>query len=167
MKKRLLLYTTLLLAVFSAFSCKKDEQTTEIKPSIYGLTFDLATFGRPGESFTVEPYGVYVTEGEGIVSYQYKWKVNSDPYSDPMDTFTFTAEEVGNYTITCQVSDPDDNYYTGTFSKTTPTSPPTRSAAITPGTRPWRPARRAGAFRPTRNGPPWAPKPLPCCATPT
>ena len=89
MKKRLLLYTTLLLAVFSAFSCKKDEQTTEIKPSIYGLTFDLATFGRPGESFTVEPYGVYVTEGEGIVSYQYKWKVNSDPYSDPMDTFTF------------------------------------------------------------------------------
>ena len=118
MKKRLLLYTTLLLAVFSAFSCKKDEQTTEIKPSIYGLTFDLATFGRPGESFTVEPYGVYVTEGEGIVSYQYKWKVNSDPYSDPMDTFTFTAEEVGNYTITCQVSDPDDNYYAGTFSKT-------------------------------------------------
>ena len=45
MKKRLLLYTTLLLAVFSAISCKKDEETTTIKPSIYGVAFDLATFG--------------------------------------------------------------------------------------------------------------------------
>ena len=118
MKKRLLLYTTLLLAVFSALSCKKDEEKTEIKPSIYGVAFDLATFGRPGDTFVMEPYGAFVTEGEGIVKYQYKWKVNSDEYSDPMETFTLQVQEVGNYTITCQAFDPEDNYYACSFSRT-------------------------------------------------
>ena len=47
MKKRFLLYTTLLLAVFTAFSCKKDEEETEIKPSLYGVEFDIPTFARP------------------------------------------------------------------------------------------------------------------------
>lgn len=118
MKKRLLLYTTLLLAVFSAISCKKDEETTTIKPSIYGVAFDLATFGRPGDTFVLKPYGAFVTEGDGVEKFQYKWKVNSDAYSDPMDTFTLKVEEVGNYTITCMASDPDDKYYSSTSSKT-------------------------------------------------
>ena len=118
MKKRLLLYTTLLLAVFSAFSCKKDEEETVVKPYIYGLGFDLATFGRPGDSFVIKPYGAFVTDGEGVEKFQYKWKVNGDDYSDPMDTFTLKVEEVGNYTVYCQASDPDDNYYACSFSKT-------------------------------------------------
>ena len=118
MKKRLLLYTTLLLAVCSTLSCKKDEETTVVKPSIYGVTFDLATFGRPGDTFVMKPYGAYVTEGEGVKKYNYKWKINSDEYSDPMDTFTLTAQAVGNYTITCQATDPDENYYGCTYSKT-------------------------------------------------
>ena len=62
MKKRLLLYTTLVLAVFSAFSCKKDEEETVVKPYLYGLEFDLATFARPGQTFTLKPYGVFYTE---------------------------------------------------------------------------------------------------------
>ena len=117
MKKRLLLYTTLLLAVFSAFSCKKDTETTEIKPSIYGLEFELATFGRPGETFVLKPVGAFVAEGEGVKKFTYKWKVNSEEYQE-MDTFTFKAEEVGNYTIYCQASDPDNNYYACTYSRT-------------------------------------------------
>ena len=62
MKKRLLLYTTLALAVFSAISCKKDEEETVVKPYLYGLEFDLATFARPGQTFTLKPYGVFYTE---------------------------------------------------------------------------------------------------------
>ena len=64
MKKRLLLYTTLALAVFSAISCKKDEEETVVKPYLYGLEFDLATFARPGQTFTLKPYGVFYTEDE-------------------------------------------------------------------------------------------------------
>ena len=118
MKKRLLLYTTLALAVFSAFSCKKDEEETVVKPYLYGLEFDLATFARPGQTFTLKPYGVYYTEAEpGVEKYTYRWKVNSDEYQEA-ETFTLKVEEVGNYTITCQASDPDNNYYATTTSRT-------------------------------------------------
>ena len=118
MKKRFLLYTTLLLAVAAAVSCKKKEETTEVKPSLYGVDFDLPTFARPGDTFVLKPYGVYYTSGDGVEKYNYKWKVNSDAYSDPMDSFTITVGEVGNYTIYCQASDPDDNYYATSTSHT-------------------------------------------------
>ena len=55
MKKHFLLYTTLVLAVFAAASCKKDDETTTVKPYLYGLDFDLATFARSNESFTLTP----------------------------------------------------------------------------------------------------------------
>ena len=58
MKNRFLLYTTLVLAVITAFSCKKDDETTETKPYLYGLEFDLPTFARPGQSFELVPRGV-------------------------------------------------------------------------------------------------------------
>jgi hypothetical protein len=78
MKKRLLLYTTLVLAAFSAFSCKKKEEETVVKPYLYCLEFELATFARPGQTFTLKPHGVYYTEEKpGVEKYTYKWKVNS------------------------------------------------------------------------------------------
>lgn len=117
MKKRLLLHTALILAVFSAFSCKKDDDATETKPSLYGLDFDLATFARPGDTFVLKPYGVYYTTGDGVEKYTYKWKVNTGEYQE-METFTLQVQEVGNYTVYCQVSDPDENYYASTASKT-------------------------------------------------
>ena len=118
MKKRLLLYTTLFLAALSAFSCKKDEEETVVKPYLYGLNFDLATFARPGESFVLKPYGVYYTESDpGVEKYTYRWKVNSGEFQET-ENFTLKVEEVGNYTVTCQVSDPDNNYYASTVSKT-------------------------------------------------
>ena len=118
MKKRLLLYTTLVLAVFSAFSCKKDEEETVVKPYLYGLDFDLATFARPGDTFVLNPYGVFYTETEpGVEKYTYKWRVNTDEYQE-METFTLKVQAVGNYTVTCQVSDPDNNYYANSVSKT-------------------------------------------------
>ena len=116
MKRRFLLYTTLFLAVFAAFSCKKDDEETEIKPYLYGVDFDLPTFARPGDVFVLEPYGVYYTEGPGVEKYTYKWKVNTDEYQE-METFTLKINAVGNYTVYCQASDPDDNYYTTTTSK--------------------------------------------------
>ena len=120
MTKRLLLYTTLVLAVFSTLSCKKDDETSATKPYLYGLDFDLATFARVGDTFTVKPYGVYYTETEpGVEKFLYKWRLNSDSYEEqPTDDFTFTVTEVGNYTVSCNVSDPDDNYYAKSVSKT-------------------------------------------------
>ena len=116
MKNRFLLYTTLVLAVVFAFSCNKDDETTQTKPYLYGLDFDLPTFARPGESFELKPYGVYYTEGDGVEKYTYKWKVGTDDYQE-MDTFTLWLGEVGNYIVYCQVSDPDEKYYNSTTTK--------------------------------------------------
>ena len=120
MTKRLLLHTALLLAVFTAFSCKKDDDSAESKPYLYGLDFDLATFARVGQTFTVKPYGVYYTETDpGVEKFCYKWRLNSDTFEEqPTDNFTFTLTEVGNYTVSCNVSDPDNNYYSATVNKT-------------------------------------------------
>ena len=115
MKNRFLLYTTLALAVLSAFSCKKEEQTTT-KPYLYGLDFDLPTFARPGDPFSLNPYGVYYTEGDGVKEYVYKWKVDGNDYQE-MFTFNFQLDEVGNHIVYCQVTDPDNNYYSATTSK--------------------------------------------------
>ena len=117
MKRSVLLYMAVALAAAVSFSCKKDEEETTILPYLYGLNFEMPAFARPGDSFTLKPYGVYYTEGKGVESYSYKWKINSDDYSEPMDVFTFTVNEVGNYTIYCQVSDPDGNYYSAVSSK--------------------------------------------------
>ncbi|MBQ9194010.1 MAG: hypothetical protein IJ156_09860 [Bacteroidales bacterium] len=116
MTRRLLPYIGLVLAAFTLFSCKKKEEETTTKPYLYGVTFDLATFARPGDTFTLKPYGVFTTEGEGVDEPIYKWRVNSDEFQTT-DTFTVKFEEVGNYTITCQASDPDENYYATSTSK--------------------------------------------------
>lgn len=117
MKRSVLLHMVLALAAVVSISCKKDDEETVTLPYLYGVDFDMPVFARPGDSFTLKPYGVYYTSGEGVETYEYKWKINSDDYSDPMDTFTFTVNEVGNYTIYCQASDPDGNYYACSTSK--------------------------------------------------
>ena len=117
MKKHYLLYTTLVLVAFAAASCKKDDNKTVNKPSLYGVTFDLATFARPGDSFTLTPYGVFTGDGKEIKKIDYKWKVNSGDYSEPMDSYTLKVDEVGNYTVYCQASDPDEKYYAVSTSK--------------------------------------------------
>ena len=116
MKNRFLLYTALVLGVLAA-SCKKDDDSTTVLPYLYGLDFDIPTFARPGESFTVKPYGVYYTEGDGVEKYTYKWRVNSDELQET-ETFSFTLNEVGNYSIYCVCSDPDNNYYSISVTKT-------------------------------------------------
>lgn len=118
MRKHGLLYITLALAVFAAVSCKKDDNTAESKPSLYGVEFDLPTFARPGQTFVLTPRGVYTGDGKDLPEViEYKWKVNTDEYSSPMDTYTITLNEVGNYTIYCQASDPTETYYSTTTSK--------------------------------------------------
>ena len=117
MKNRFLLYTTLILAVATAVSCKDDDDTTVTKPYLYGLDFDLPTFARPGTVMELTPHGVYYTEGDGVKNYTYKWKVNSGEYQE-MDSFTLAVNEVGNYVISCMASDPDENYYSTSASKT-------------------------------------------------
>ena len=130
MKNRFLLYTTLVLALAAAVSCKKDDETTETKPYLYGLEFDLPTFARPGQSFELVPYGVYYTEGDGVEKYTYKWKVGTDEYQE-MDTFTLWLGEVGNYIVYCQASDPDGNYYATTCSKAIIVIDPTLGKTLT------------------------------------
>ena len=130
MKNRFLLYTALALAVAASFSCKKDDDKTETKPSIYGVDFDLPTFARPGETFVLTPKGAYTVEGDGVKKYTYKWKINTDEYQE-METFTLKLEEVGNYTIFCQASDPDEKYYSSIASKVIIVIDPTLGKTLT------------------------------------
>ena len=116
MTRRLLPYIGLLLAASLLFSCKKKEETTTTKPYLYGVDFDLPTFARPGDTFILKPYGVYTTEGDGVENPTYKWRVGTGEFQTT-ETFTLKLEEVGNYTVSCQASDPDDNYYASSNSK--------------------------------------------------
>ena len=117
MKNRGLLYMTLALAVCAAISCKKDEDSVESKPSLYGVDFQLPTFARPGDSFQLTASGVYTGDGKDLPeTIEYKWKVNDGDYQT-MDTFTLKVEEVGNYTVYCQASDPSETYYSCTATK--------------------------------------------------
>ena len=117
MRRHLLLYTALAVSVLATLSCKKDEETTETKPYIYGADFDLPTFARPGDTFVLTPYGAFTVEGDGVEKYVYKWKVNSGEYEEK-ETYTLKLMEVGNYTVYLQTCDPDENYYTSTTNKT-------------------------------------------------
>ena len=117
MRRHLLLYTALALSVLATLSCKKDEEETENKPYIYGVDFKLPTFARPGDTYTLEPFGAFTTTGDGVKKYVYKWKVNSGEYQEG-DTFTLKLNEVGNYTVYLQATDPDENYYASTANKT-------------------------------------------------
>ena len=116
MKTRLFTYIVLGLAALISLSCKKDDDSTETKPYLYGINFDLKTFARPGETLTLTPYGVYTEDGKELDKIVYKWKLNTGEYQE-MDTFTLTLSEVGNYTVYCQASDPDENYYSTSVSK--------------------------------------------------
>ena len=131
MKRRFLLYTTLVLAVLSAFSCKKDDDESVIKPYLYGVNFDIPTFGRPGETFVLKPYGVYYTESDpGVEKYTYKWRVDSDEDQET-ETFTVSFNAVGNYSIRCQASDPDENYYAISVTKVIIIVDPTLGKTLT------------------------------------
>ena len=116
MRRSFIPYIVPVLAAVFCLSCKKDDEETETLPYLYGLDFELPTFARPGDSFTLEAGGVYYVEGEGVEKYTYKWTVNSDEAVEG-ETFTLTVKEVGNYTVKCQASDPDGNYYAVSTSK--------------------------------------------------
>lgn len=130
MTRRLLPYIGLVLAAFSLFSCKKKEEETTTKPYLYGVSFDLPTFARPGDSFDLKAYGVYTTEGDGVENPTYKWRIGTDAFQEA-EVFTVKLEEVGNFTITCQASDPDDNYYATSVSHTIIVIDPTLGKTLT------------------------------------
>ena len=124
----------LALAVFAAASCKKDDETTETKPYLYGVNFDLPTFARPDPDkehiIPLTPYGVYTGDGKEIEKITYKWKENDSEYME-METFDLWLDHVGNYTITCQASDPDGNYYSTSTSKVIIVIDPTLGKTLT------------------------------------
>ena len=117
MKKSLFLYIALGLLAATSLSCKKDEDETTTKPGLYGLDFELATFARPGQEFTLKPHGVYTGDGGEIDQIKYQWKLADGDYQET-ETFTIQFNEVGNFTVTCMASDPEDNYYSTSASRT-------------------------------------------------
>lgn len=109
--RRIVLYILTGALALTALACKKDEKT-ETLPSLSGLRFELPPFGRIGETFKMEPYGVsWTTEKDPAV--RYHWKVNSGD-ADTVFTYTFTPKELGTYTITCTAF--ADDYYSVTSS---------------------------------------------------
>lgn len=118
-----------LAVLLAAPSCKKDEETSTNKPSLYGLDFNLPSFGRVGDTFVMTPTGVMTSDGKESGHLTYKWKLSGGEYQET-ERFTFTAEEDGSYTVTCLVLDDDDNYYSSTASHTIDIIDPTLGNTI-------------------------------------
>ena len=121
MKHPLLTYIALILALLSACSCKKKEEETTTKPSLYGLDFELPPFGWPDASFDLTASDVLTGDGKELTSaVTYKWKVDGGDYTEASTDRKFSTGplEVGNHLVTCTASDPDDNYYSVTTTKT-------------------------------------------------
>ena len=117
---RKLLYIALGFLAAAAVGCKKSEESTTVKPSLYGASFSIVPFGGVGESFTLKPTGeIYSSKGDEVAESEigYYWTVNSGD-RDTVDTFVFTPETLGDYTITLGVFSKTGDYYSTSASHT-------------------------------------------------
>lgn len=81
----------------AAVSCKDDDEDTTVKPSLYGVWFDVPEFARIGDEVTVSPSGAYAAAqyADKLGEVGYFIKINSRG----RDTLT-TVNAKGNYTYT-------------------------------------------------------------------
>ena len=115
----------LLLAVLAiaAVSCKKDDSTTETKPSLSGLYFRALPYLRAGQAITINPTRPTHPEGKEI---GYYWQIDGGKKDtvktelqtniDIARTFSFTELETGSHSITCTAF--ADGYYSTSNSVT-------------------------------------------------
>lgn len=113
-------YILLCLAVLAAVGCKKNnEESTTVKPSLYGIDFKLAPFGAIGETFVLSPVGTVISysTGESVKESEvdYYWMVDSGK-RDTIKQYTFKPEELGDYTVSLTVFSKTGEYYSSTTS---------------------------------------------------
>ena len=85
--------------VLAAVSCNKDEETTELTPSLSGLTFDCPRFVKPDQKVTLTPKGVTQPDG---VEVKYYWRVT--PTMTKYDTVDVFTHQFTDTLQTCTVN---------------------------------------------------------------
>ena len=118
--KRKLLYFALIVAAASSIGCKKDsDDDTVIKPSLYGAYFTMPPYGAVGETFTLHAQGdIYASDGSDIAAgdVDFFWYVG-DSVKDTVRTYTFSLNEVGDYTVNLSAFSRSSSYYNCSVSK--------------------------------------------------
>lgn len=120
--KKLSIYLAAALCLIMAYSCKDDEETTT-KPSLSGLYLDGGiAYVAKGETqhYTID-LSTLTTSGDDMpVVMGLCWHANSAKYDtlttdirlEPdKNTFSYRADTLGTYTITCYIFTPDNSHY--------------------------------------------------------
>ena len=123
MKVRNIIITLLALSAVFAVSCKKDDETTDTKPSLSGLYFNVIPYLRAGQQVKVTPTRPTHPDGKEI---GYYWQIDDKKRDtvktelqtgiDISKTFSFTKFEEGAHTISCTAY--AEGYYSSTCSVT-------------------------------------------------
>ena len=123
MKVRNIIIFLLVSLSFFAVSCKKDDDSTETKPSLSGLYFNMIPYLRVNQQVKVTPTRPTHPDGNEI---GYYWQVDDKKRDtvktelqkgvDISKTFSFSELEEGSHTISCTAY--AEGYYSTTCSVT-------------------------------------------------
>lgn len=132
-----------LATVVTAVSCKDDDDT-DTKPSLSGMTFKLDAFARADRKITVQPYGVvhpdggtlkyYIVASDGVIIEKPDTVelTNGGIRQPGAVSFSFTLpDSLADYTITCTAMDVESAYYTSSASNTVTVVRPYTGGSIT------------------------------------
>lgn len=125
--KKLSIYLAAALCLAMAYSCKDDEETVT-KPSLSGLYLDGGiAYVAKGETqhYTIDASSLTTSGDEMPVVIGLSWQANSAAKETLTDdiklnpdkkTFSYRADTLGTYTITCYAFTPDDSHYSASAS---------------------------------------------------
>ena len=119
--KKLSIYLAAALCLFTAYSCKDDEETTT-KPSLSGMYLEGGiAYVAKGETqhFTIDISSLTTTAEDMPVVIGLCWQANSAKFDtlttdvrlNPVKEFSYRADTLGSYTITCYAFTPDNSHY--------------------------------------------------------
>lgn len=101
------------LCLLVPLSCKKDDDSTTTTPSLSGAYFTLPSFGRVGQTFTLNQIGTIVaSDGTDPGELKTWWILDSDTLKTP----SFTPIATGLFTVKCSVS--ASGYYSSALTRT-------------------------------------------------
>ena len=119
--KKLLRYIAAAACLALVLSCKDDEETTT-KPSLDGLVLEggVAYIAKGGtQTYTIKTSSLTTTGDDMPVVIGIIIKVNSEQSDtlskdiklNPVTTYSYTAEELGTYSVNCYAYTPDGSHY--------------------------------------------------------
>lgn len=129
MEKKTCIYIILAVAALATVACKKDDSSSsDSKPSLLGLGFDLRPFGRIGDTYNLSPRGLYASDASTPSGVTYSWQLNTGT-RDTTDLFTYTASSVRLDTLKCYAA--ADGYYSTSATQVISIIDPTLGKTLT------------------------------------